>query len=183
MDLDIFALLLWMVYGGFIIIVFILMFNWVENNYYLFYSHFNKIEISILFVIAWISLMICNLVFAEDVNWHIVWHVMWVNYYEILISDLEEELEVLGWGIGVDNVLAVILISILLTLVCICAVIILNIAYNYKLINFEMHYYNSFYTKSVYKFIFLKSQNFHIQERRVRLNNYSHYKLFHYRRM
>lgn len=42
-----------------------------------------------------------------DVDYYFAFfEIGWVNYYELLAWDMEEEIEVLGWVIGFENILA-----------------------------------------------------------------------------
>lgn len=89
----------------------------------------------------------------------------WINYYELCVRDLEQELEVLGWGLGVDNLSLVLLVSVLLTMVCICLVFIISVARCIECIGWENYYRIYFVRKKVNRFVYLRVQNFYMQER------------------
>lgn len=73
MDLDIFALILWMIYGSFLIVVFIMSFSWVDTTYYLFFgSKYNLLWVSILFVLVLGS---STLSLTNDVFFSLVWDI------------------------------------------------------------------------------------------------------------
>ena len=132
-DLDILACILWMVYGSFLVIVFIFSFIWIEHTYYTF------LTISIKyynFIYIIIPVVYYNLFLNSDYFYSFIWKIGWLNYYELLIIDIEEELELLGWAIGFENSFTLFLISILLTMVCICVVFIILRARKIKSIKF-----------------------------------------------
>ena len=181
-DLDIFALILWMVYGGFICIVFILSFMWLDYNVF----QFKLINFSFRYYLVAIFIIFFlynNIFLVSEINFSDLWQISWINYYEVLSWDIEEELEILGWGVTIENSAALLLVSFLLTVVCFNVVIILISARKNKRIYYDQ-IFNNFYSKNrSFNFIYLRTQNFYIQEYGMIGLPRKHFKLFHRRRV
>ena len=58
---------------------------------------------------------------AADYYWAF-FELGWVNYYELQLWDLEEEIELVGWALGVYNAAGLAAVSCLLSVACLCAV-------------------------------------------------------------
>lgn len=160
-DLDIFAFILWIIYGGFISVVFILSFVWADSHYFK-YSNYNG---------GWLNLIVGGffilliLIFFSSVSINVdyyfsIFTLGWINFYEIIMWDYEEELEVLGWIIGFENYLTLIIISFILSLACLLLVTIISSARKFKYLNLA-GIYSSKKAKACLNF---KTQHFFIQE-------------------
>lgn len=123
-SLDILALILWIVYGSFIVVMFIFSFLWLDTKHplrihYLSPQHLNMLTAIIISLVFVLSLRnacyVSNLVFT----------VHWINHYELLHLHNSEEIECLGWALSTDNTLPTVLISALLTTACITAIVII----------------------------------------------------------
>lgn len=183
LELDIFSCILWMVYGSFLIVIFIMSFNWVEATHFLFFEIASRYWIYFLIILVTIIFVYFNLVRSNEVLYGTIWEVTWINYYEVLTIDLEEELEVLGWGLGFDNLMAVLLISILLTIACICLVCLIGSAKKRKVVTYFGFYKRLFSGGWVKRFLCLRTQNTYIQEYK-RLGVFRRqFHLFHNRRI
>ena len=95
--LDIFAFILWIVYGSFIAVVFILSFVWVDTTYFRFYALTqSRLSWALAAVLCLGGGVLVGLA-GVDVDYYFsFFEVGWVNYYELLAWDMEEEIEVLG---------------------------------------------------------------------------------------
>lgn len=95
--LDIFAFILWIVYGSFIAVVFILSFVWVDTTYFRFYALTqSRLSWALAAVLCLAGGVLVGLA-GVDVDYYFsFFEVGWVNYYELLAWDMEEEIEVLG---------------------------------------------------------------------------------------
>jgi hypothetical protein len=77
-----------------------------------------------------------------------------------LLWDIEEEIEVLGWLLGFENIITLICVSYLLSIACFCLV---NIIISARKARFAI-LDNNLYFKNVKRFLGLKTQNFFLQE-------------------
>ena len=95
--LDIFAFILWIVYGSFIAVVFILSFVWVDTTYFRFYALTqSRLSWALAVALCLAGGVLVGLA-GVDVDYYFsFFEVGWVNYYELLAWDMEEEIEVLG---------------------------------------------------------------------------------------
>ena len=95
--LDIFAFILWIVYGSFIAVVFILSFVWVDTTYFRFYALTqSRLSWALAVGLCLVGGLLVGLA-GVDVDYYFsFFEVGWVNYYELLAWDMEEEIEVLG---------------------------------------------------------------------------------------
>lgn len=175
-DLDIFGLILWMVYGSFLIILFVMSFNWVEGTRYVFFAYAKKFWLYCPFyfgiaVITYVYLGLENELHLTTVMWF-----NWTSYYEVLIDDLEEELEMLGWSLGFDNFVGVILISLMLTVICVCVVCIVQFARKSKLSKYFIYFYEFFRKIGTKIITYLRTQCLYMQCFRVggSLNGYGY---------
>lgn len=183
LELDIFSCILWMVYGSFLIVIFIMSFSWVEVTHFLFFEIASRYWVYLLIILAIVILVYFNLGSSNEILYGIIWEVILINYYEVLAIDLEEELEVLGWGLGFDNLMAVFLISILLTIACICIVCLIVAAKKRKVVNYVGFYKSLFGGYWVQRFLCLRTQSTYIQEYK-RLGIFKRqFQLFHNKRI
>lgn len=174
-DNDFAALLIWMIYGGFLSIFFILSLAWLDLSFYRFQSK-----------IYWYNYIIIGLAFYYSVHFSqmaILWDLIFINYYELLILDYDEELEILGLGIGLENWLLIIIISLMLTVICLLIVIIIISGRKFiSLCHWKLYILSCHYITQV-KFITLRSQIFYKQEELYLSPTNKHFKLFHCRRL
>lgn len=182
-DLDIFAFILWMVYGSFLIVIFIMSFNWVETTRYVFLE-WTIYYWTYLFMFLVLLILVCSQIeMSNEIFYITMWQFNWINYYEVLIIDLEEELEILGWGLGFDNLLILCLISVILTMVCVCMVYIISSAKKSKFINYIIIYRSYLKQKCIHQFINLRVQSLYIQNYKRGYKIQRHFKMFHNRRI
>jgi hypothetical protein len=101
----------------------------------------------------------------------------------LIYLENEEELEILGWGIGVENILALLYLSLAFTMVCLCVISIIgNSKKNKALIYFNLTQ-NIFKMSRLFNYIYLRTQNFYAQEYKMIGVPTKHFKLFHRRRI
>lgn len=122
--LDILALILWIVYGGFIVVMFIFAFLWLESRHplrlhALTTQHVNAAAVPAVIIAVSLGLN------PAHYNATSVFAVHWINHYELLHLHNSEEIECLGWALSTDNALPSILVSMLLTASCITAIILI----------------------------------------------------------
>ncbi len=119
--LDIAALLLWIVYGSFIVVVFIFSFLWLDSQHPQ-QNTTNTFRPN--FLPATIIFIICIFFTATYSNYNITYFlaVWWINYYEALNWHNSEEIECLGWVLYADNIFTLLILSSLLSIACIVAV-------------------------------------------------------------
>lgn len=179
-DLDIITLFLWMIYGGFLSIVLIMSFLWVDNTVYIF-----KVRLFKFFFYTTLALIYVyySLYLEADHNSWIIWNIGWINYYEVLEVDLGEELEVLGWGLGFENNFVLLLIAALLTMACICIVFIVVLGRTIRSASVIYILNRLNYSNNWCNFIFLKNQSIFLQEYRLVSMILRNFKLFHSRRL
>ena len=94
-----------------------------------------------------------------DFYWSI-FELNWINYYEIILWDYEEELEVLGWIIGFENLYALITVSCILSIACFTLVHIILNARKYRFLFLD----NKLNFKYSISFLSFKVQNTFLQE-------------------
>ena len=160
-DLDIFAFILWIVYGAFIAMIFIFSLLWVDTTYFKYDTAiYRRFLWSFPFVSFALFFMLTGLSSGDAAYYMSFFEVGWINYYELMLWDLEEEIEVLGWLLGFENVLALIWVSYLLSLACFCIVSIILSArrVRFMLLDNELALQRS---QSILNF---KIQNFVLQE-------------------
>ena len=164
-DLDIFCFILLIVYGGLIIVIFIFSLMWNNLNKF---SYDNVIYRSFFYggtVFIFGFFFICNsLNLNLEQYFSFMLNLELVIYAENIRIDLEEELEVLGWGIGINQSFNFFLATVLLSLSCFVVINIINLNSKVKWIIAE-NSSNFVITKRYQlKGILLRVQNFFIQE-------------------
>jgi len=119
-NLDILALILWIVYGSFITIIFIFSFMWI--NIILVNKPENATKnINTFFFFSLLIFVTFNY-FSNNVwQWYYFISCFWVDYYELLVLQNTIELEALGNALGYENICGLLAIANLLTLACITA--------------------------------------------------------------
>lgn len=178
-DLDIFALIMWMIYGSFLVVCFIMSFNWVEATYYLFLERGNYYWITLLVILVLFIIIGVQIELVNETREISIWCLNLTSCYEISIIDFEEELEVLGWGLGFDNFFVLLLMSFILTMVCIYMIYLICAAKKSKLKNYMIFYYSFFQQRNINKFMYLRVQNIYIQNLSKSYNLKRNFKLFH----
>lgn len=179
-DLDILAFVLWIVYGSFIVVIFIFSFMWLNLNIT---EEANTIinKLDIFMITLFTTVIIFSKATHIIFQWHIFLTAGWINYYELLGSHQTEELESLGWGLGVENPLSTLMVSLLLTFSSVTAIIIVVIAKKNKWASRNIILKS---LKSSHKTFFagIRTQHFYQQEKNnmIRLNKIV--KSFHRRR-
>lgn len=120
-DLDIMAFILWIVYGSFIVVIFIFSFMWLNLNITeQVNALFNKVD---FFMLALFSIIIVVSKSTYVIfQWHIFMVSGWINYYELLAWSQSEEIECLGWGLSTENMCGLLIASIILTFASITAI-------------------------------------------------------------
>ncbi len=84
----------------------------------------------------------------------------WVNYYELLAWDMEEEIEVLGWIVGFENLLALLWASYLLSVSCLCLVSLVLLARRVRFACLDQ----DLYLRRAKSFLCFKVQSSFVQE-------------------
>jgi len=164
-DLDLVAIVLWIVYGGVIIIFFLYSLMWYETARSFYYSSKARL-LSYGFSFGFLGLImyILNLELSTEIINLPVTQIMLINYYEILNFDIYEELESLGWGLVYYSTFLFILISYLLFLAC-CTVVVLIINSRKIRYNSIDNYFNYIKNNSdLFYFNIYKNQNFYVQD-------------------
>ena len=96
-----------------------------------------------------------------DVDYYFsFFEVGWVNYYELLAWDMEEEIEVLGWLVGFENILALLWVSYLLSMACLCLVSLILLARRVRFASLDQEAY----LRRARYFLCFKTQNTVVQE-------------------
>jgi hypothetical protein len=161
-SLDLVAIILWIIYGGVIIIFFVYSLMWVDfskNEYYsnkfkLFYSGFINFFVFLFFYFL-------NL--EEGFEFKLLTF-RYFDFYLLLNQSNLEELEGLGWSLIYFTTSFFLLLSYFLFVVCCTAITIVLNAKKIKYNNQEDYvtYFKNFITK--FNFNFYKIQNFFIQD-------------------
>lgn len=162
-DLDIFAIILWIVYGGIIIIFFMYSLMWGELSNFLLFS--KNLKFFIFILVSFIYLNSLDLLDFYEIKF---FNNLLVNYYEFLSYDNTEELENIGWMLIYLSTYYFLLLSYLLLFSC-CAVIV--IVLNSK----KIKYFNFFFELTKNKnlqFNAIKFQNFYLQDFNFTKENY-----------
>lgn len=122
--LDIAALILWIVYGSFIVVLFIFSFLWLDSQHPR--RHLNQAFLStsaLTFIILGFFCLFFTLDITTTNNFHFCVH--WINYYELLNWHNSEEIECLGWELTLNQPLLLLLVATLLSCACILAVLLI----------------------------------------------------------
>jgi len=164
-DLDLVAIILWIVYGGVIIIFFLYSLMWYETARSFYYSSKARLlSYGVSFGFVGLLMYIFNLELSTEMINLPIAQIMLVNYYEILNFDIYEELESLGWGLVYYSTFLFILISYLLFLAC-CTVVVLIINSRKIRYNSIDNYFNYIKNNSdLFYFNIYKTQNFYVQD-------------------
>lgn len=192
-DLDIICIILWILYGGVIIIFFIYSLLWFENiknnkyiNKYRFIYYFFSFILFIFFC------LINNLDYL-DTNFKKVNDTLyvWKDFYIFLVNDINEELENLGWGILYYSTFFFLILSYMLFLSCCIAIVIIlnakkvkylfiNIYYllfkkNVNLLSFNIFKYQHFYTQDYENInqIYSIHKNFKVTNKFHKIKNFN----------
>ncbi len=120
-NLDIGALILWIVYGSFIVVVFIFTFLWLDVHQL---SSFRKqVQVPAPLVLG--TFFIITLILAIKnylKSFSLSWTIAWLDYYTTLCLQQTAEIECLGWAVSLTHPFLIIIISALLSFTCIVAV-------------------------------------------------------------
>lgn len=174
-NIDINAIVLILVYGGFIAVVVILSFFW--TNYTVSQQYFTP-RSSYIYYIFIIFLCLFNfLSFNTSIFLQCgLWNLVYINYYELSGLDTQAELEVAGWGIGL-NTSGLVIISIALSITCIAFIFIV-------LRGRELHISTRYYSTLANDiFIYLRTQNNYMQDYKMLGGRVATKHLFHRRRI
>nr|QIB71974.1 NADH dehydrogenase subunit 6 [Gruberia lanceolata] len=164
-DLDIVAIILWIVYGGVIIIFFIYSMMWID--YTKFYSISSKLTLLQYFIICFFIIFIIfffSIEFTNESENLVIYQIFWNNYYEILQLDLNEELDILGWGVLYYSTFYFLIISYFLFLACCCVVFIIISTRKIKYKNAYTNYNYIFKNQYLYNFTIYRYQYFYLQD-------------------
>lgn len=166
LNLTIFCLILWMVYGGFLAIIFTLLLMWVDatrgKKNLNFGINFLKMSFLAFFILVVVS---GNLSYWSELNIIPINIFFWHNYLEGRQLGIEEELEVLGWVIGYENLGGLYFSVFMLSLSCFVVVIVILAARRIKWVYSENSLLKGHLDKRYFKYTILKVQNFYMQER------------------
>lgn len=136
-ELDIAALILWIVYFSLIVVVFIFAFLWL-----------NVLRPQALFRLSsknlLLNIVIFNLLTVYSMTFYAVRYTpsflpLWINYYELLSLYNTEEIECLGWILVVSQALNSLFVSFLLTIACVFAVLLIILAKKSKWLFFSKY--------------------------------------------
>ncbi len=179
-DLDILAFILWIVYGSFIVVIFILSFMWFNITLTTASSSLNSRSIFFIAALV-IGLFFTLKVIAHTNHWQLLLISSIVNYYELANLQNTEELECLGWGISQDNSSNAIIATILLTIASITAIATVICAKRNKWLsrNFLLKFTKS--NLNLYKTT-VRTQRLYQQERNNLVRTNRTVKIFHRRR-
>ena len=159
-DLDLGAIILWIIYGGVIIIFFLYAVMWIETlkiNVFFFESRFIYYFSFYIYVYVIFFYNITDLecLMVSEYRYNIV------MYFELLNFDIYEELEMLGNGFFFFSLLFFFFSTIVLVLTCFIVVVLVIMLKKLKYVSFI----NFFFRQSDYfKCILLRNQHFYIQE-------------------
>lgn len=120
---DILALILWIVYGSFIVIMFVFSFLWLDtkNPLRIYLTTMTQIAGSAPIILMTAIFFLSG--FTKP-STNSVFQVVWLNYYELLHLHNSEEIEALGWALSTDQTFPTSLVSLLLTLACIASIVV-----------------------------------------------------------
>ncbi len=163
-DLDIICAILWIVYGGVILIFFIYSLLWFENIKNI--NYFSKYKIiyylfNFFILFSYFLLNIKTIEYSINITKYNTFN--YRDFYAFLNLDTYEELDNLGWGLIYYSTFFFLIISYMLFLACCCSVVIIinskkikytyiNIYYlfikkNINLFSFNIYKYQHFFTQ------------------------------------
>lgn len=176
-DLDLGAIILWIIYGGVVIIFFLYAIMWVEalkTNIFFFESRFIYYFFSYIFLylLFFNSVLEFDIVMCENHKYNIIF------YFETLIFDIYEELESLGDSFFFFSLFFFFLSTIVLVVTCFSIVILISNLKKIKYFSF-FNFYSSLHKQlDFFKYVILKNQHFYNQEYDTTFLKYSLPKIF-----
>ena len=180
LNLDIMAFILWIVYGSFIVVIFIFSFMWLnfsptqQPN-----SIFNNINIFILTIFCFLCIITRTSYYT--INWQIFTTISWINFYELLPLNNSEELEALGWGLSYENMWGTFITTLLLTFASITAIAIVIIGKKNKWVIKNILLTRLKTTNRLF-FTAIRTQHMYQQEKNNLIRATKTIKSFHHRR-
>jgi hypothetical protein len=155
-DLDIFALILWLIYGGVVIIFFIYSLLWVETENI---NFFKKIFKNLFYIyLVFLSLFYFITLELFPVTQVRFFSNFFLNYYSTLLFDIYEELDNLGFLLIYLGTAYFIIMSYILLFACCVVIVIISNAKKLK--------YIQYYQENISEF------NAHISKTLIKYQNY-----------
>lgn len=179
-NLDIAALILWIVYGSFIVVVFIFTFLWLDvSKLTTFYNHIkiSKQNILIMFFCIMFGFAITN--YLDSFSYY--WTIAWVDYYTILNLQRTAEIECLGWIVSVVHPFLVIITSIILSITCVVCVVLVIASKKTKWVELLKHLKQKKWSQTIVAAA-IRKQHIYQQEKNIFLRLNKAYKGYHRRR-
>lgn len=175
-DLDLVAIILWIIYGGVIIIFFVYSLMWVDFSKNEYYSNRFK-----LFYYGFVNFSIFSIFYFLNLEEGFEFKFLTFRYFDfylLLTQSNLEELEGLGWSLIYFTTAFFLLLSYFLFVVCCTAI---TIVINSKKIKYNtqedyINYFKQFIVK--FNFNFYKVQNFFVQDYDSLYRTYINNKIF-----
>lgn len=175
-SLDLVAVILWIIYGGVIIIFFVYSLMWVDFSKNEYYSNTFK-----LYYYGFINLLTFFIFYFLNLEEGFEFNFLsfrYFDFYLLLNQSNLEELEGLGWAIVYFTTSFFLLLSYFLFIVCCTAI---TIVINSKKIKYStqedyVNYFKNFIIK--FNFNFYKTQNFFVQDYDSLYKTYNNNKIF-----
>lgn len=160
-DLDLGAIILWVIYGGVIIIFFLYATMWSEimKSFLRFFDYQMFYYLSFIFVMYYFINLIIEYEFLIQ-----VWHLRYFQVYSLLADDTYEELETLGASFFFFSLFYFILSTVALVVSCICVVVIIINLKKFKAHSFVSYLSLSKNNVALFQVLLLKNQHFFNQE-------------------
>lgn len=162
-NLDLNAIILWIIYGGLCIIFFIFSLIWFEifKNYY----KISQIRGNFYLIVLLLSIIIYYLINLNVLNFEFyLKNNLYISYYKFILKSNLRELEMLGWGLIFYSTFIFLIISYSLLLNCLIIIIIINNSKKIK--NNLINNYLIFFIKNkdIFYLNYIKNQKFFIQD-------------------
>ena len=163
-NLDILGLILWIVYGSFLVVFFLFAFLWIDTKQPLQLYNATPQQQTALTAILVLAALLCGVAHARP-YWANMFVVHWINYFELAQAQNSEEIESLGWALSTDAIVTTVLASILLTVACLAAVVIIINTKKQKWIIMK-HFLQSSLRNDILVTTAIRRQNLYQQEGR-----------------
>lgn len=175
-DMDISCIILWILYGGVIIVFFLYSLMWFDNiKNFNYFSKYRIFYYCIGFIFANLNLIFFS---NQTITINSIGYKTFYDFYDFLNLDLFEELENLGWGLVYYSTFFFIILSYMLFLACCVSVTIIINAKKIKYLYINLYYSIIKKNRNVFPFSFFKYQYFYSQDYENINQNYSYTKNF-----
>lgn len=179
-NLEIGALLLWIVYGSFIVVVFIFTFLWLDVHQLTGLYNHKRLSASQLLVLFFSLVLIFSIKSLKN-SFLYIWLIDWFDFYTLLDLQKAAELEFLGWVLSLYQPFLALLISSLLSISCVIAVILIIIAKKTKWLEL-LNYLRRHTWRRRLIAAAIRKQHLYKQEKNIFLKLNKIYKGYHRRR-